>query len=65
MSSTDLVPISVAAQILGVSAITLRRWEAQGKLLPDTRTLGGSRRYSQARLKELLRKNLFETKKEV
>ena len=50
MNATDLVPIGVAARLLGVSAITLRRWEAQGKLLPDARTLGGSRRYSRARL---------------
>lgn len=45
-----LVPIQEAAQALGVSAQTLRRWEREGKLLPDERTAGGRRRYDLARL---------------
>jgi len=36
--------ITAAAQALGVSASTLRRWEAAGKLVPS-RTKGGQRRY--------------------
>jgi excisionase family DNA binding protein len=39
-----LVPIALAAKALGVSASTLRRWEAEGKLIPE-RTSGGQRRY--------------------
>ena len=35
---------TAAAQALGVSASTLRRWEAAGKLIPS-RTKGGQRRY--------------------
>lgn len=42
--------IGEAAKFLGVSQSTLRRWEGEGKLLPE-RTPGGSRRYSLAVLK--------------
>jgi len=44
------VPIAVAASALGVSASTLRRWEASGKLVPS-RTQGGQRRYDLATLR--------------
>ncbi|MDE2254658.1 MAG: recombinase family protein, partial [Betaproteobacteria bacterium] len=54
--SRRLVPIQDAADALGVSAQTLRRWEREGRLLPDERTAGGRRRYDLARLKpELFR----------
>ncbi|MHB1513668.1 MAG: IS607 family transposase [Acidiferrobacter sp.] len=46
-----LVPIHEAAEVLGVSAQTLRRWGREGRLLPDARTAGGRRRYDLARLK--------------
>lgn len=36
--------ISAAAKLKGVSASTLRRWEAEGKLIPE-RTQNGHRRY--------------------
>lgn len=41
---SKLVTISEAAEALGVTATTLRRWEVSGKLVP-TRTKGGARRY--------------------
>ena len=41
---SKLVPISLAAEALGVSTSTLRRWEASGRLTP-ARTEGGQRRY--------------------
>ncbi|WP_306391880.1 IS607 family transposase [Telluria beijingensis] len=41
---SKLVSISMAAEALGVSTSTLRRWEASGRLTP-TRTEGGQRRY--------------------
>ncbi len=44
---SKFVPITVAAKALGVSASTLRRWEAAGKLVP-ARTEGGQRRYDLA-----------------
>ncbi|WER50960.1 IS607 family transposase [Cupriavidus sp. WKF15] len=43
--------IQEAAEFLGVSAPTLRRWEREGKLIPDERTAGGRRRYDLARLR--------------
>lgn len=34
-----------AAKILGVSGSTVRRWEKEGRLIPDKRTEGNQRRY--------------------
>jgi len=42
---SKLLSITEAAKILGVSISTLRRWEKEGKLIPDIRTKGGQRRY--------------------
>jgi excisionase family DNA binding protein len=44
-----LVTIHEAAQVLGVSISTLRRWEREGKLIPE-HTPGGHRRYDLAQL---------------
>lgn len=41
-----LLSIHEAADLLGVSPQTLRRWERQGKAIPSLRTAGGQRRYS-------------------
>ncbi|MBD2386501.1 IS607 family transposase [Cylindrospermum sp. FACHB-282] len=41
--------ISEAAKIKGVSASTLRRWESEGKLIPE-RTASGHRRYDLSQL---------------
>lgn len=50
-----LVAIGEAAEALGVSITTLRRWETEGKLIPE-RTVAGHRRYDLAKLKpELFR----------
>lgn len=50
-----IVSISEAAEVLGVSITTLRRWEAAGKLVAD-HTAGGHRRYDLAKLRpELFR----------
>jgi excisionase family DNA binding protein len=46
----NLVSIGKAAKILGVSEITLRRWDAEGKL-PSIKTEGGHRRYDISKLK--------------
>lgn len=49
-----LVAIGEASEALGVSITTLRRWEREGKLIPE-RTAGRQRRYDLAKLKpELL-----------
>src|ERR1700688_2577937 len=37
-----------AAVLLGVSIVTMRRWEDLGRLLPAHRTAGGHRRYALA-----------------
>ena len=44
------VAIGKASEALGVSITTLRRWEAEGKLIPE-RTAGRQRRYDLAKLK--------------
>jgi len=46
----NLVSISKAAKILGVSEITLRRWDSEGKL-PSIKTQGGHRRYDISKLR--------------
>jgi predicted site-specific integrase-resolvase len=45
-----LLPISEAANVLGVSVTTLRRWEREGKLISD-RTHAGHRRYDLSKIK--------------
>ena len=45
-----LTPIGKASEILGVSISTLRRWELEGKLVPE-RTVFGHRRYDLNQLK--------------
>jgi len=52
-----LLSIQEAAKVAGVSAGTLRRWERQGKLIPD-RTPGKQRRYKLSQL----RPHLFREK---
>lgn len=42
--------ISEAANYLGVTPTTLRRWEKEGRLSPYNRTRGGQRRYDIAQL---------------
>ena len=41
-----LVSIGKASTLLGISVSTLRLWERQGKLKPNSRTKGAHRRYS-------------------
>lgn len=45
-----LISIGEAAEVLGVSITTLRRWETEGKLTPE-RTAAGHRRYDLSKLK--------------
>lgn len=55
------VSISKAADILGVSITTLRRWDAEGKLKAE-RTPAGHRRYDVRKLNQLLRRrNIVNT----
>jgi len=45
-----LYSIGEAAPVWGVSITTLRRWELEGKLIPE-RTVAGRRRYDLTKLK--------------
>jgi len=55
----NLVSISKAASLLGVSEITLRRWDKEGRL-SSTKTEGGHRRYDISKIKpELVHKHNF------
>jgi len=45
-----LIGIGEAAEMLGISLNTLRRWDASGYLKPKIRTAGDQRRYSVAQL---------------
>ena len=50
---TQLISIGKAAKFLGVTPMTLRRWEKSGKLLP-LRTPTGQRRYTVEQLSGIL-----------
>lgn len=52
-----MLSIGQAARRLGVSVVTLRRWEASGKLKHSVRTLGGHRRYADHDINALLSKS--------
>lgn len=44
------VKIGTAAELLGVSIETLRKWEATGELIPDRKSRGGTRFYDSSKL---------------
>ena len=48
--------IGKVARYLGLSVVTLRRWEKEGKLLSDNRTFGNHRRYDAHRIQRLFQK---------
>ena len=52
-ASQKFLNVSEAADFLGVSAASLRKWSDQG-LVPVYRTPGGQRRYSPADLEDFL-----------
>jgi predicted site-specific integrase-resolvase len=45
-----LIKVGEAAETLGVSVQTLRKWEQTGELLPDRKSASGTRYYDQTRL---------------
>ena len=49
--------IGKVAQYLGVSVVTLRRWEKEGRLSRDSRTFGMHRRYDAYRIQRLFQKH--------
>lgn len=54
--------IKEAAKELGVAQETLRRWEAEGKIIPE-RTKGGHRRYDISKLRGISIRQVQATKK--
>ena len=54
MEKEKLVGIGEAAEMLGVSLNTLRRWDTNGYLRPAMRTAGDQRRYSVTQLQLFL-----------
>ena len=46
------ISIGNSATMIGVAISTLRRWDAEGYLIPDYRTKGNHRRYSLSSLKQ-------------
>jgi predicted DNA-binding transcriptional regulator AlpA len=54
MRRDTYVRIGEAARFLGKSVDTLRRWEAEGRLLPAPRSIGGQRTYLLAEIQRLL-----------
>ncbi len=59
-----LITIHEAAEILGVSNTTLRRWEASGKLVPE-RTAGNQRRYRLSQINPALVRNAEADRKTI
>jgi predicted site-specific integrase-resolvase len=55
------VSIGRAAIMLGVSISTLRRWHAEGRLIPAFRSLGGHRRYAMDQLLALIKPDRLDT----
>ena len=53
MDKKDLISISEAASMLGVSIDTLRRWDKSGKL-SSTKTAGGHRKYYRPQIENFL-----------
>ena len=53
-----LLTIKEAADLQGVSTSTMRRWESEGRLLPDERTQGNQRLYRTSSIRpEMTRKD--------
>ena len=60
VSDPILLTIEQVAVQLGISPQTVRNWEAQGKLVPQLRTNGGHRRYSQKQITDLKKNQELE-----
>lgn len=58
MTKKDFITISEAAEILGISVDTLRRWDKNGKLSPTKTSDAGYRLYDRTQI-ELFLNDLF------
>ena len=60
------ISVGQAAEVIGVSISTLRRWEDEESFKPDFRTKGGHRRYDLSRIEqEFLNKNKSNDQRKV
>ena len=50
----SFITVGEAAEVLGVNPITLRRWDAQGKLRAFRHPISGFRLYKREHLMEIL-----------
>ena len=57
MFMNKLLSIKEASELLNVTTSTLRRWEREGKLIPDERTKGNQRRYKLSSIRPETLKN--------
>jgi predicted site-specific integrase-resolvase len=48
----EILNIRQAAQMLGVSVLTLKKWDTENKLKPSFKTVGGHRRYKLSAIEE-------------
>ena len=64
MNQTDnaLITIKKAAELLGVSEQTLRRWDKRGKLRAARHPMNGYRMYSRDRIVKLRKQMLAEAR---
>lgn len=65
MRTEKLLSISEAANLLGVVESTLRRWEEEGRLMPDERTKGNQRRYKLSSLRPELKRGIDYNRKTI
>ena len=65
MRNEKLLSISEAAKLLGVVESTLRRWEEEGRLMPDERTKGNQRRYKLSSLRPELKRGIDYNRKTI
>lgn len=56
LDRTELLTIKAAAEVLGVSEQTLRRWDKAGKLRARRHPLNGYRLYPRSQILELQRR---------
>lgn len=61
----NLLSIEKAAELLGVSTGTLRRWEREGKLMPDERTAGNQRRYLLSSIKPQMKHGAIASRRTI
>ena len=65
MQMDKMLSACEAAKMLGVTNLTLKRWDAEGKFKASFRTAGGHKRYSLLEIEEFTGKSKTDTSKQV